>query len=187
MKLQAKTILMIGAIGLLILAFLPCNYVQSSMPEQEVLVGTRIGDQAPEISLPAPDGSVYALSDLKGKVVLIDFWASWCGPCRRENPNVVAAYEKYKDAKFKSGKGFEIYSVSLDRNKPDWERAITQDKLDWKYHVSDLKFWYGKAANDYGISSIPTNFLVDENGVIIAKNLRGSELHVTIDRLIEEL
>lgn len=148
-------------------------------------VGTNIGDTAPEIAMRSPKGKEMKLSDLRGRLVLIDFWASWCGPCRRENPNVVAAYEKYDKAKFRTAKGFEVFSVSLDSDPVRWEAAIEQDGLDWDYHVSDLARWNSEAAALYGVSSIPMSFLVDENGVIIAKNLRGMELHRQVDLHVE--
>ena len=128
------------------------------------------GSTAPDIIMASPDGTLLKLSDLRGKVVLIDFWASWCGPCRRENPNVVKLYDKYKD------KGFEVFSVSLDKDKNAWIKAIGDDNLKWKNHVSDLKYWSSEAAKLYGISSIPSTVLIDKNGKIIAKNLRGREL-----------
>jgi thiol-disulfide isomerase/thioredoxin len=148
-------------------------------------VGTNIGDIAPDMEFEDPDGKKLSLSSLRGKVVLIDFWASWCGPCRRENPNIVRAYNKYSEAKFKTAKGFEIYSVSLDKNKGRWLSAIKMDKLDWKYHVSDLKAWQSEAARLYGVRSIPTNYLINEEGVIIGKGLRGTRLDIAIDKEVK--
>jgi peroxiredoxin len=130
---------------------------------------TAIGRPAPEIALPDTTGQVVTLSSMKGKYVLVDFWAKWCGPCRDENPHVVKAYNKYKD------KGFTVFGVSLDRSRQDWIKAIHEDNLTWT-HVSDLKFWQSEAAKTYNITSIPFSLLLDPDGVIIAKNLRGRAL-----------
>ena len=148
--------------------------------------GTNIGDKAIDLAFTSPEGKTIALSSLKGKVVLLDFWASWCGPCRMENPAVLQAYNKFKDAKFKKAKGFTIYSVSLDKDKDAWVKAIEKDGLSWTYHVSDLGGWQSKPAAIYGINSIPMNFLLDQNGVIVAKNLRGPALDAALEKLLSE-
>jgi peroxiredoxin len=137
---------------------------------------TRIGSIAPDIALPTPDGDTIRLSDLRGKVVLLDFWAAWCGPCRRENPNLVRIYSEYKD------KGFEIYGVSLDRDRASWMKGIAEDKLTWTL-VSDLKYWSSDAAKLYGVTSIPYAVLLDREGRIIAKKIRAHELEKILGEL----
>lgn len=156
--------------------------VLSSQAQQ---VGINIGNKAPELIGKGPNGEEIKLSDTKGKVVLLDFWAGWCGPCRRENPNVVNTYNKYKDKKFTNGKGFTVFGVSLDRTADQWQSAIQQDKLAWPYHISDLQYWSSKHAAIYGIRSIPSNFLLDENGVILAKNLRGPALDAALQKYVK--
>ena len=138
-----------------------------------------IGATAPEIALPNPDGEVVPLSSLRGNYVLVDFWAQWCRPCRMENPNVVAMYEKYND------KGFEVYGVSLDRTREKWLQAIEEDQLYWT-QVSDLKYWRSEAAQTYNISAIPFSILLDPEGKIIGKNLRGPNLRQRLSEIFDE-
>jgi thiol-disulfide isomerase/thioredoxin len=159
--------------------------IEKMVAQQQGTETIKVGQAAPDISLPGPDGKTHSLSALKGKVVLLDFWASWCGPCRRENPHVVEMYHKYKS------KGFEVYSVSLDGADPrggnmsaeqlkqkeadgkqKWIAAIKQDGLDWDNHVSDLKHWASEPAGLYGVTAIPKQFLIDKNGNIVAINPR---------------
>ncbi|MCS6905101.1 MAG: TlpA disulfide reductase family protein [Bacteroidia bacterium] len=137
----------------------------------------RIGKIAPEINLTTPEGKSLALSSLRGKVVLIDFWASWCKPCRMENPNVVRVYQLYKN------KGFEVFSVSLDQEKAAWQAAIQQDGLVWPNHVSDLKGFESAAAKSYGVTGIPFTVLIDREGRIVAKNLRGAALEKALAKI----
>jgi thiol-disulfide isomerase/thioredoxin len=147
-------------------------------------VGLNLGNKAPEIALRNLKDSIIPLSSIKGKIVLIDFWASWCGPCRYENPIVVQAYNKFKDKKFKGGNGFTIYSVSLDTDKNRWKQAIDSDQLSWVYHVSDLKAWGSEVVPKYAIQGIPTNVLINDQGIIIDKNLRGAALEQALNKLL---
>ena len=138
------------------------------------------GMEAPEIAMPDPEGVERKLSDLRGQVVLIDFWASWCGPCRRENPKVVRLYEKYHD------QGFEIYSVSLDKDREAWLKAIRDDHLSWPNHVSELNYWTSSGGKTYGIRAVPSTVLVDREGKVVARNLRGSDLERKLEQLLEQ-
>jgi len=172
--------------------------LQAQIAQQQASETIKVGMPAPDIDLPSPTGKQYALSDLKGKVVLLDFWASWCGPCRRENPNVVKVYNKYKD------RGFTIYSVSLDGldsrrtaglspeqiaqgqegQKKRWTDAIARDNLTWPYHVSELKKWESVAGRLYGVRGIPKTFLIDRDGKIAAVGLRGA---ASIEQALQEV
>lgn len=158
-------------------ALYPDNiFVENLHFEMEAHKKLGIGMDAPEIALPDTNGNIQKLSNLKGKVVLIDFWASWCSPCRKESPNMVKLYQDYHK------KGFDIFGVSLDKDKSAWVAAINKDKLSW-HHVSDLQFWQSVAAKTYNVSSIPYTVLIDKNGKIAAKGLRGEELFKKVDEL----
>ncbi len=153
------------------------QYVKLLRELPVTLRSTAIGTQAPDFALTGPDGQIIRLSDHFGKYLLIDFWAAWCGPCRRENPNVVRVFNKYKD------KGFLVFGVSLDSKKEAWVKAIRQDGLNWP-QVSDLQFWNSAPAKLYGIRGIPGNVLLDRSGRIIARNLRGEALEKKIAELL---
>ncbi len=158
------------------------KYPEAAAQLQEVIRSTQSflpGAEAPDFTMETPDGKMLSLKDLRGKVVLIDFWASWCGPCRRENPNVVKAYKKYHE------RGFDVLGVSLDKDRKRWLDAIEKDGLIW-HHVSDLQGWNNAAARLYGVSSIPHTVLVDPEGKIIARNLRGPALEQKLAEIFGE-
>jgi peroxiredoxin len=153
------------------------TYYLSLSEKIKKLEAVAVGQMAPDFTMNDPEGNPVSLSSFKGKYVLVDFWASWCGPCRRENPNVVKLYAEFKD------KGFDILGVSLDQKEDAWLKAIEDDQLTWN-HVSDLKGWGNEAAKLYAVSGIPHTVLLDKDGKIIAKNLRGEELHAKIAELL---
>lgn len=142
-----------------------------------------IGQKAPEIIQTSIDGKQLRLSSLKGKMVLIDFWASWCAPCRKENPVIVATYQKYKDEIFKNGEGFTVFSVSMDMKKTAWINAIAKDNLEWPHHVSDLKGWRNEAALLYQIKAVPYCYLIDGDGIVVAINPRGERLEKELKKM----
>ena len=153
------------------------SYVQELSYKINAQAALNIGREAPDFKLKSPKGEELPLSGSRGKVVLVDFWASWCRPCRRENPHLVSLYEKYKDD------GFDVYSVSLDKNLQKWVKAIEDDQLTWKNHGSNLKGWQCSVAQTYKVTSIPNTYLLDQEGKIIAKNLRGASLESKLEEI----
>jgi len=175
-----------------LLIFFLASFTQCYCPEKHkktespapVKTSTDIGELAPDLSYLNPEGTDISLYSLRGKIVLLDFWASWCPPCRRENPNVVTIYKDFMDKKFRNGNGFTIYSVSCDKAKESWIDAIATDQLLWENHVSDLKGWEAEAAYIYNIKMIPSNVLIDGEGIILAKDLHGTELRTFLETLL---
>jgi len=147
----------------------------------------KLGQKAPELAFSNPAGETLKLSELnKGHIILLDFWASWCGPCRRANPALVAMYERYKDKQFKGAKnGFTIVSVSLDQNKDAWMQAISSDKLSWPFHMSDLGGWQSKPAEIYGVQFVPQAFLVSADGKIIGKYMTSEAAEEDLKKLLK--
>lgn len=158
-------------IPLLILVYYAFNFYVKNQ-------GAEHGEMAPDFEAELIDGTTFKLSNLRGEFVLIEFWASWCGPCRQENPNLVKTYDEF------NSKGFEVFAVSLDEDKDSWLKAIEKDSLNWK-HVSDLKGRENEASLIYGVNGIPDNFLINQNGVIVARNLRGEKLNKKLEELIK--
>ena len=149
--------------------------ISSFSPIKAQSTGLEIGNKSPDISLPSPKGDTIRLSSFKGKIVLIDFWATWCAPCVQEQSELKRLYAKYKNSKFTNGNGFEIFGVSLDAKKPAWQDFVRKQNINWT-QVSDLKFWRSPVAKTYNIQELPYNVLIDGKGIILGKNLHGADL-----------
>ncbi len=147
--------------------------------------GLEKGNKSPDIKLPTIKGDTIPLSALEGKIVLIDFWGTWCAPCVQEQAELARLYKRYKLASFTNGKGFEIYGVALEAKKPNWENFVAKNKINW-IQVSDLKFWRSPVAKAYNIQELPFNVLIDGKGVVLAKNLHGADLETEIGKYLHK-
>jgi thiol-disulfide isomerase/thioredoxin len=166
-----------------------CGFALTAQAQYDPFGGVlKAGDNAPELAFPNPKGDILKLSEItKGRVTLVDFWASWCRPCRMANPRVVAMYDKYKDEKFKTAKnGFTILSVSLDKNNAAWAKAIEDDKLAWPFHMSDLGGWESEAAKIYSVQFVPQAMLIGPDGKIIATYQTAEQAEADLEKLVKK-
>jgi peroxiredoxin len=176
-----STAAVLSLMGLATLLF-GFSYLNASVDFEDQGNILKVGDKAPELAYSNPDGATLKLSSLQGNIVLVHFWGSFAEGSKRENPNVVKLYEKYNSAKFQNNAAFDIFSVSLDKNKEDWKEGIKKEGLVWKHHVSDLQYWKSAPAQTYNVNSIPAFFLLDEKGVVIAKGLSVSQIQAALEK-----